>query len=187
MLASWCSIPLNSCGLSDQWQKQPEWPKKHCAKQGSTERWEEQAGKVKTAVRLRRAQRSLPSAPEALLAGVAGQVEAGPLPWHRVLLLPGWRWPPWAPRVPLLGRAWQCSGRMPQEAAPRECGERSAFHPVPSHRGRFSTDEFWVFFLKCLQCSFLNEIFNSLIIPSSQLLACSHEIQLHDSSKICIF
>lgn len=45
MLASWCSIPLNTCSLSDQWQKQPEWPKKHCAKQGSTECWEEQARK----------------------------------------------------------------------------------------------------------------------------------------------
>ena len=59
----------------------------------------------------------------------ARQMGAGPLPWPHVLFLLGWGWPPWAPRVPLLGQGLA----VLWTDATRSCsqGTRGAFRLPP--------------------------------------------------------
>lgn len=132
---------------------------------------------------------------ESHLEAMAGQAASGQgdgqlghSPQAFLLVLPGWgRGFLGYPQRPLPQGGACALGAHTRRPVEGEQGDLSRSSESQLTDDGFSTDEFWVFFLKWLKCSLLNEIFNTLIIPLSQLLACSYEIQLHDSSKICIF
>lgn len=99
MFTSWYSIPLNTCSLSDQWEKQLGMTKEAlCQKQVPQSVREERAGKSKDLLPDSGRVPHSPLCPRGPRAGVAGQMRAGPPPGRRpVLFLPGWGWPPQAP------------------------------------------------------------------------------------------